>query len=67
MSDLYNGIDKDKQDNCKELFMNLVDEFNNGDVLIRNFIINNMFNFIMSVIIDDEIRQRILDAYMMLE
>lgn len=64
---IYDGIDKDKQDNCKELFMNLVDEFNNGDVLIRNFIINNMFNFIMSVIIDDEIRQRILDAYMMLE
>lgn len=64
---IYDGIDKDKQDNCKKLFMNLVDEFNNGNVLIRNFIINNMFNFIMSVIIDDEIRQRILDAYMMLE
>lgn len=60
---LYEGIDKKAQEKCITAFETLADEFNNGDMLVKNFVANNVFNFLMSIISDDNVRQKILDAY----
>lgn len=63
MDNLYDGIDEVAQEKCVTAFNTLADEFNNGDLLVKNFVANNIFNFLISIITDDMVRQKILDAY----
>lgn len=64
---LYDGIDEVSQNKCVEAFNVLADEFNNGDMLIKNFVANNLFNFLLSIITNENVKNKLSEVYNMLE
>lgn len=64
---LYEGIDKEQMEEVIAGLQLLAVNFNNGDLLIKNYIVNELFNFLAGVIVQDEARQKLIDVYSMLE
>lgn len=67
MTDLYEGINKKNQKKCIEIFEELSNMFNESDLLIKNYIVNAMFSFLMSVILQTEVKDKLYEAYDILE
>ena len=64
---LYEGIDKEQMEEVIAGLQLLAVNFNDGDLLVKNYIVNELFNFLARVIVQDEARQKLIDVYSMLE
>lgn len=64
---LYEGIDEKQQVEVADHFAKIGNLFNNGDMLIKNYIVNVMFNFLDGVIQQKEVKETLKDAYNLLE
>ncbi|MBO7043891.1 hypothetical protein J6W34_05060 [bacterium] len=64
---LYEGIDEKKQTEVADSFYKIGMLFNENDMLIKNYIVNTMFVFLDGVIQQKEVREKLKEAYSMLE
>lgn len=64
---LYEGIDEKKQTEVADNFHKIGMLFNENDMLIKNYIVNTMFVFLDGVIQQKEVREKLKEAYSMLE
>lgn len=67
MNTLYEGIDEKKSNEVADLFHKIGEAFNDNDLLIKNLIVNTMFTFLDGVIQQEEVRDKLKEAYGMLE
>ena len=52
---------------CIDSINTLIKHYNKGDVVMKNFIAQNIFEFLVGLIADEEIKQEIIEAFMRLE
>lgn len=52
---------------CIDSINTLIKHYNNGDAVMKNFIAQNIFEFLVGLIADEEIKQEIIEAFMRLE
>ena len=52
---------------CIDLINTLIEHYNKGDVVMKNFIAQNIFEFFVGLIADEEIKEEIVEAFMKLE
>ena len=52
---------------CIDSINTLINHYNKGDVVMKNFIAQNIFEFLVGLIADEEIKQEIIEAFMRLE
>ena len=52
---------------CIDSINTLIKHYNKGDVVMKNFIAQNIFEFFVGLIADEEIKQEIIEAFMRLE
>lgn len=52
---------------CIDSINTLIKHYNNGDAVMKNFITHNIFEFLVGLIADEEIKQEIIEAFMRLE
>lgn len=64
---IYEGIDKKKEREIYNSFLNITSLFNEGDIIAKNLIVNTMFMFLNDVIEQDSVKAKLKEAYDMLE
>lgn len=52
---------------CIDSINTLIKHYNKGDAVMKNFIAHNIFEFLVGLIADEEIKQEIIEAFMRLE
>ena len=52
---------------CIDSINTLIKHYNKGDDVMKNFIAHNIFEFLVGLIADEEIKQEIIEAFMRLE
>ena len=52
---------------CIDSINTLIKHYNKGDPVMKNFIAANIFEFLVGLIADEEIKQEIIDAFMRVE
>lgn len=52
---------------CIDSINTLIKHYNKGDTVMKNFIAQNIFEFLVGLIADEEIKQEIIEAFMRLE
>lgn len=52
---------------CIDSINTLIKHYNKGDAVMKNFIAQNIFEFFIGLIADEEIKQEIIEAFMRLE
>ena len=52
---------------CIDSINTLIKHYNKGDPVMKNFIATNIFEFLVGLIADEEIKQEIIDAFMRVE
>ena len=52
---------------CIDSINTLIKHYNNGDAAMKNLIAQNIFEFLVGLIADEEIKQEIIEAFMRLE
>lgn len=65
--DIYEGIDEKRVKEIVKALNVLGENFNEGDIIVKNYIVNHLFEFIMSVVASDKARGALHDAYRLLE
>ena len=52
---------------CIDSINTLIKHYNKSDAVMKNFIAQNIFEFLVGLIADEEIKQEIIEAFMRLE
>lgn len=67
-TNLYKGIDKEIKFDIDKSFAILANIYNNyDDNIVRSYIANNFFAFMISIISDEDKQQELIDLYNSLE
>ncbi len=67
-TNLYKGLDKEIKYDIDMALSIILNTYNNSnDLLIRNYIANNLFTFIISIISDSDKQQEFIKLYESLE
>lgn len=67
-TNLYKGLDKEIKYDIDMALSIILNTYNNSsDLLVRNYIANNLFTFIISIIYDSDKQQEFIKLYESLE
>ena len=67
-TNLYKGLDKEIKYDIDMALSIILNTYNNSnDLLVRNYIANNLFTFIISIISDSDKQQEFIKLYESLE
>lgn len=67
-TNLYKGLDKEIKYDVDMALSIILNTYNNSnDLLVRNYIANNLFTFIISIISDTDKQQEFINLYESLE
>ena len=67
-TNLYKGLDKEIKYDIDMALSIILNTYNNSsDLLVRNYIANNLFTFIISIISDSDKQQEFINLYESLE
>lgn len=69
MGSIYRNIDKEQKEACVEAFNELEKLYMNGDLIIKNFIINSVFSFFISALSDENknVKVKFIELFKSLE